>query len=282
MTDDRKPDELELAGLHVRIWPGTGPCVVALPGLGSSGGAWQDLARRLPEAHIVAPDLRGRGRSPSGTGPSGLAGHARDVATLVDKLDISDIVLVGHSMGAYLSPVVAGELGDRVERLVWVDGGLRPAFPFFMGPTVTRMLFSRQLKRMDRDWADVRTFAQRHIDASLRRRPELVEPVVEMLAAELGGEPGKLRPTLDTGRAIADAVDTFYGPSVVPALEALKVPAHAVLAAHSRGDTDKPFIADKVVAEWSAKLPDFTWERLDENHLTVLFTDAVARAVAGR
>jgi pimeloyl-ACP methyl ester carboxylesterase len=276
----RTPEKLEVAGLAVTVWPGDGPTVLGLPGLGSSGHAWAPLAASLPDAHLVAPDLRGRGRSKGLTGEPGLAGHARDVAAVARELELRDLVVVGHSMGAYLAPLVARELGDRVARLVLVDGGIRPAFPFFMGPRMTRLSFGRQLRGADREYPHVEAFAKKgRVGPMLASRPDLLPTVMEMLAAELDGPPGRLRPQLDVDRAVADAVDCLHGPEVVAALEELAVPTQVFLAENMKKDGQRPFISDKAVAPWLAKKPNLTVTRLPGNHVTVLFAPEVVAAV---
>lgn len=270
-----------LAGLKVREWTGTGPALLGLPGLGSSGVVWTPLARALPNARVVAPDLRGRGASVGMTGPSGLRAHARDVAAVAEELDLHDVVVVGHSMGAFLAPVVAQEIGDRVSRLVLVDGGIPPALPFFMGPRMTRWTFGRDLGKADRDWPDVDTFVQTIAGRALRSRPDLLPEVTSLLAEDMSGPAGALRPLLDRPRAIADAVDTFFGTDVVPALEALRIPAHLIAATRGKHDDAKAFLSERVVQQWASRLPGLTVERVEANHLTVLFSPEVARAVLG-
>jgi pimeloyl-ACP methyl ester carboxylesterase len=276
----RTPEKLEVAGLAVTVWPGDGPTVLGLPGLGSSGHAWAPLAASLPDAHLVAPDLRGRGRSKDRTGEPGLLGHARDVRAVAEELDLRDVVVVGHSMGAYLAPLVARELGDRVARLVLVDGGIRPDFPFFMTPRVVRMTFRRQLSGADREYPDVAAFAKKgRVGPMLASRPDLLPTVMQMLEAELDGPPGRLRPQLDVARATDDAVDAFFGPEVLSALEQLTAPTQVFLAESTKKDGQRPFISDKAVAPWLATKPNLTVTRLPGNHLTVLFAPEVAAAV---
>lgn len=275
----RTPEKRQVAGLAVTEWPGDGPTVLGLPGLGSSGHAWAPLAASLPDARLVAPDLRGRGRSKDLTGAPGLLGHARDVRAVVEELDLRDVVVVGHSMGAYLAPLVAQELGDRVVRLVLVDGGIRPAFPFFMTPRVVRATFSRQLRGADREYADVEAFAKKgRVGPMLASRPDLLPVVMQMLEAELAGPPGRLRPQVDVARATDDAVDTFFGPEVLAALENLTAPTQVFLAENMKKDGQRPFISDKAVAPWLEK-PNLTVTRLPGNHVTVLFAPEVVAAV---
>lgn len=271
-----------VAGLAVNEWPGTGQAVVALAGLGSSGRTWAPIAQALTEARLVAPDLRGRGASQHLAGPTGLRAHARDVAAVIAELDLRDVVVIGHSMGAFLAPLVAQEAGDRVARLVLVDGGIRPALPFFMGPALTRLAFRKQLKATTREYADVQAFARKgRVGRMIASRPDLEPLVLEMLASELTGEPGRLRPQLDVDRAVADAVDCFHGSDVTPALAALTVPTHVLLASNKLKDGERPFVSDAAVGDWPARVPALQVRRLPGNHVTVLFAPEVLEAVRG-
>lgn len=270
-----------VAGLQVREWPGTGTAVLGLPGLTSSSVVWTPLARALPAARVVAPDLRGRGASAALAGPAGLRAHARDVAGVAVELDLRDVVLVGHSMGAYLAPLVVQEIPERISRVVLVDGGVPPALPFFMGRRLTRAAFRHDLGRLDREWPDVETFAQKTVDRALRSRPDLVPEVMTWLPEEMDGAPGALRPRLDASRAVDDAVDTFFGNDVLPALEALAVPTHLVAATRGKHDDAKAFLSERTVTQWTERLPVLTAERVEANHLTVLFSPQVVGAVRG-
>ena len=279
--DTRAATQREVAGLTVTEWPGsTGPVVLGLPGLGSSGGTWRPLAEELPEAHLVSVDLRGRGDGQGMAGPTGLRAHARDVAAVLTELDLRDVVVVGHSMGAYLAPLVAQEAPERVRKLVLVDGGIRPAFPFFMTAALTRLVFRRELRSMDRDWPSVEAMAAKgKVGRMVAGRPELEPLVLQMLVEQSATTPAGLRPRLDVERAVADAVDTFWGDDVVGALEAVQVPVELLLAENMKWDGQKPFIADKVVQPWRDRLPNLTVTRLKGNHVTVLFDPAVVAAV---
>jgi lipase len=271
-----------VTGLHTTIWPGAGTrTVVALPGLSSTAAVWGPLAESLPDIEVVAPDLRGRGGSRDVGGQSGLRAHARDVAALMSELDLRDVVLVGHSMGAYLAPVVAQEVGDRVTRLVLVDGGIPPALPLFMGPRLVRMTFRKELRALDRDWPTVEAFARTSkFEQMLASRPELRPVVLGIVAAELDGDAGALRPRLEIDRLVADAVDVFCGPDVEHALDDLKMPTTVLLAENRRRDGQRPFIADRAVTPWLRRQPLLSVRRLPGNHLTVLFAPELREAIA--
>jgi lipase len=224
--------------------------------------------------------LRGRGGSYQATGAPGLLGHAHDVAAVLAELDLRDVVVVGHSMGAFLAPVVAQVAGDRVERLVLVDGGIRPALPFFMTAGLTRFTFRAQLRKATGTFPDVEAVMRKgRVDPMLKGHPELRPTIVRMLERELTGEPGALTTRTDVDRCVADAVDTFFGPTAPAALAALTVPAHVLLAENKQKQGQKPFIDDASVRAAVASQPLLTVERLAGNHVTVVFAPEVVAAV---
>ena len=269
-----------VAGLEVLHRPGDGPAVVALPGLGSSGWAWEPLAESAPDLDLYAVSLRGRGGSQHVTGGSGLASHADDVAAVVRELGLTDVVVAGHSMGAYLAPVVAQRLPGLVKHLVCVDGGIRPKLPFFMTPALTRFTFRKQLSAGKGPFADVEALMKKARTAPmLADRPDLRPVIARMLEREMGGAPGALVARTDIDRCVADADDCFFGPAVEPALAALTVPAHVLLATNAKKAGQKPFIGDAQVAAAVAKQPLLQVRRLPGNHVTVLFAPEVVEAV---
>src|SRR6478609_8095911 len=81
--------------------------VLAVHGITASAMAWPAVAAALPDDwSLVALDLRGRGASREMPGPFGMAAHADDVVTAAAALG-GELVLVGHSMGAYVSVLAA-------------------------------------------------------------------------------------------------------------------------------------------------------------------------------
>ncbi len=85
---------------------GTGPKVLLLHGLSSVAGLWWRVGSELAAAGciVVAPDLRGHGRSPSATSYR-FSDHAADLATLGETWDLA----LGHSLaGPILATLAAG------------------------------------------------------------------------------------------------------------------------------------------------------------------------------
>jgi len=86
--------------LHVVEVPGEGRPVVLLHGVTLQWWVWSAVIRRLRGAHrVVAWDMRGHGRSRAGTDGVSLEAAATDLVTLLERLDLRDAVVVGHSMG---------------------------------------------------------------------------------------------------------------------------------------------------------------------------------------
>ncbi|MCG6963827.1 MAG: alpha/beta hydrolase [Acidobacteria bacterium] len=109
------------------VWEGgTGPTLVLLHGAGDQAGTWARVARPLLEHHrLLIPDLAGHGGSEPGRGPLGvdtvLAGLSADIAAQVPPQE--RIILVGNSLGAWVSMLYAVNHPERVERLILVNGG---------------------------------------------------------------------------------------------------------------------------------------------------------------
>ena len=83
---------------------GQGTALVLLHGFPLSGAIWHDQRDRLSERYrVIAPDLRGHGGSPAPSGVYAMDLLAHDVVALLDALRISKAVIMGHSMGGYVT-----------------------------------------------------------------------------------------------------------------------------------------------------------------------------------
>ncbi len=83
---------------------------------------WAAQIRGLSnEVRVLAPDLRGHGRSGLTPGPLAMAGHADDLAALLDRLGIGRAVVAGLSMGGYVALAFWRRHRDRVQALALLD-----------------------------------------------------------------------------------------------------------------------------------------------------------------
>ncbi len=109
------------------VWQGgAGPVLVLVHGAGDQAGAWARVVRPLLKHYrLIIPDLPGHAGSEPRTGPLGvdtvLAGLSSDIAATVPAGE--RVILIGNSLGAWVSMLYAVDHPERVERLVLVNGG---------------------------------------------------------------------------------------------------------------------------------------------------------------
>jgi pimeloyl-ACP methyl ester carboxylesterase len=77
---------------------------------------------------LLAPDLRGRGRSAGLPEPYGIAAHVADLIAVLDHVGADRAVVVGHSMGCSIAARFGADHPDRTAAVVLLDGGL-PLLP---------------------------------------------------------------------------------------------------------------------------------------------------------
>ncbi|HTT73438.1 MAG TPA: alpha/beta hydrolase [Thermoplasmata archaeon] len=109
--------------LHVRE-AGTGPPVVLLHGAGGSHTVWNAVFPRLAnEFRVLAPDLRGHGRSPDPPGSTySFEELAADVLHLLDERDLPAAHWVGLSGGALLALKLTLDATPRTRSLTMISG----------------------------------------------------------------------------------------------------------------------------------------------------------------
>ena len=117
---------------------GSGPDVVFIPGLGSTGAAWRATADRLDDryrVHLVT--LRGFGGTAiDGNADGGLAGPAAaEIERYILEQRIERPALIGHSLGGQIALRVAADMGGRVGRVMVVDSS--PFFPSLVDSRAT-------------------------------------------------------------------------------------------------------------------------------------------------
>lgn len=102
---------------------GSGPPLLLVHGFPLDHTMW---ARQIAELRwtqrVIAPDLRGFGRSRDASGILPMERHADDLAALLDALGVREpITYCGFSMGGYVAFPFLRRYGERVGRLVLCD-----------------------------------------------------------------------------------------------------------------------------------------------------------------
>ena len=126
-------DEVRLSLPHIELaahlfGPEDGLPVIALHGWLDNANSFARLAPKLEGLRIVALDMAGHGHSdhrPPGAGYA-LWDYAYDVLQVAEQLGWQRFALLGHSMGAIVSLVLAGAVPERVSHLAMIDGVIPP------------------------------------------------------------------------------------------------------------------------------------------------------------
>jgi pimeloyl-ACP methyl ester carboxylesterase len=104
-----------------------GPAFVLVHGIGVSSRYFRPLAIELAKhGSVFLVDLPGYGAAPDPRTEVTLAGHADAVASFVRSIAASEVVLVGHSMGAQVAVTLAERHPGLIERLVLVGPTMEP------------------------------------------------------------------------------------------------------------------------------------------------------------
>jgi len=124
----KEPKRMKVKGdaikIQLAVWEGKGKQILCIHGLTANCRFWDCLASALsPQHRVIAMDLRGRGLSDKPSKGYSIERHCKDVLALIDDLGLKRPVLMGHSLGAFISLVFSAKHPQRVDRLVLVDGG---------------------------------------------------------------------------------------------------------------------------------------------------------------
>jgi len=156
-----------------------GKVLIFLHGISGSWRSWQrNLPLLSPAYHTYALSQRGHGNSAKPPCCYRVADYAGDVIAFLDALGLTQVTLIGHSMGSYIAHQVAGDHSERVDHLVLIGWGpIRPTSP--AGAARVRELYRYVQTREDAlDPAFVRTFL---ISTACNPLPA---PYLETLVAE--------------------------------------------------------------------------------------------------
>ena len=118
--------DVRVNGLRLRThaWPNPGrPRVLLLHSLAAHGHWWDWVAPRLAEHFdVLALDFRGHGGSDHAAGGAyGFDDYVGDLAAALDGLGEAWPVVIGHSMGGYVSARLAAQHPRRIAGVVIAD-----------------------------------------------------------------------------------------------------------------------------------------------------------------
>jgi lipase len=282
MADQASPDlldarfEVPVAGGALNVgYAGPPPeaaasVVLAVHGVTASHVAWRTVARELAgrtAACLVAPDLRGRGRSATLPCPYGLATHVDDLTAVLDHVGADRAVMVGHSMGAHVAARLAADQPRRAAGLVLVDGGL---------PRIAPMHESEGEPdsddpapgRMPCDTPDEYLAGWRAHPAFTRAWDDDVEAYARY---DMSHDGRTARCVVNEDAVQADSFDLVFDNVTRRAIGRVRAPVRLLRAPRGPLDDHRPVIPDDYLEAFAADHPDVDVERVpDTNHYTLI------------
>ena len=213
-----------------------GSTFVLVHGWKGSHRLWDHTVAGLSERHrVVAYDHRGMGESDKPTGPYDFDVLSGDLAFVMEELGLEDVTLVGWSMGCTVSLRHMERGGDRVGRLVLVNGPVRLTRADDFPHSMTEEQLEGYLRDMAESWpASERAFQAESVrDAS----PAVVEWMYSIALQT---------PLADALRIVREQARL----DMRDALAGLRVP---VLAAYGRHD---PYYPTSLAEDIARRVPD--------------------------
>lgn len=279
--------EVEVKGgvLSVGVWGDSGPVVLCSHGITSNRQSFKLVAEALAgRCSVIVPDHRGRARSADITGPWGMLAHAEDMVAVLDALSLEAAdLMIGHSMGGFITTATQANYPTRIRQVLLVDGGL-PLFDEvppgvtpeqlieqIIGPSMQRL--SMRFGSMD----DYRDYWRQHPAFA---RDEDWQAFCDYMPSDLVGEPGDLHAPINKEAIILDTESQLMSDVIPRSLERLTVPLNFLQAPRGIMD-DAPLYSDARLAELQTRYPTMYWQPVpDVNHYTIVMGPKGAAAVA--
>lgn len=287
MTHSYRTVDIPVDGgdLRVGIWDvddrPDAPTALLLHGVTASHLSWPWIAERLPDVRLIAPDLRGRGRSNNVAGAAGMSTHAKDLAEVLTALHVDRTLVVGHSMGAFVAVVFAHQNPEMVSRLALIDGGLPLDVPeglssdevvrHILGPAAERLAMTfTSIDNYFDYWRDHPAFAT-----------TWSKGVEDYLAYDLDGEAPELHAATSYAAMTDDTVDLNTGTAIQDALVELHHPSLLITAPRGLFDETPGLYGTERLDKLLSALPDVRHQRIpDTNHYTLVMSDSGAEQCA--
>ena len=110
--------------IQLALWEGQGDNILCVHGLTANCRCWDVMASNLsPDHRVMAMDLRGRGRSESPDSGYSIEHHCKDILAILDDMELEKVVIMGHSLGAFIATAFGAQHPERVDHIILVDGG---------------------------------------------------------------------------------------------------------------------------------------------------------------
>ena len=284
-----KRQDVEVVGGPLAVYQlGAGPVpVLAVHGITASSRNWLAVARALAgRATLVAPDLRGRGRSNGLPEPYGIEAYVRDLLAVLNALGSEQVVAMGHSLGGYIVARLAADHPHRVRSAVLVDGGLTQpgAERIADSEGFADQVLGPALARLRMEFPDREAYHQ-----WWREHPAFAGDVVRREDLEAYADHDLIGESPHMHSAVVERAVRHDAPEVLRSGEAahrLEVPTTHLCAERGLLNEPNPFQPRELVEAWAAEAPELrrAVPVPGTNHYTLALgapgAEAIAEAVA--
>ena len=223
---------------HYREWgDAAGPTLVLVHGIGDDSHVWDDFSQgAAARFRIIAPDQRGHGTSDWARPPAyRCEDYVSDLEQLIAGLELPEVILMGHSMGALHATCCAARHPDRVIALIHAD--IEPCPPDW-----NKKYLDGLYERLPRDYPSIGAYAE-----ELRKNsPYAREDLLCRLAGHALTATGQGNWRLRYDREVLRHFDRY---DLRPRLPGIRCPALII-----RGCESRVMSADKA-REMSAAVP---------------------------
>jgi pimeloyl-ACP methyl ester carboxylesterase len=191
---------------------GKGEPIILLHGYAQNSHMWRPLIAEVAKANtVIAPDLRGFGRSAKPLQGYDKVTMAQDIHALAVSLGFKRIRLVGHDIGLMVAYAYAAQFPAEVDRIVLMDAFLpgvgdwttvwllRDLWHFhFYGETPLRLVAGRERVYFEHFWNDFAADRTKSVSERDRR-----------IYAKAYAQPGAMRAGFEVFRAFEQDAKAF-------------------------------------------------------------------------
>ena len=252
--------------IHYLDAPGGSPPIVTLHGLSANAHCFAGLiaAGLSPTFRVVAPDLRGRGRTDKPATGYTMADHAGDVLALLDALGLDRVILVGHSFGGYVAIYIASHFPERVDKLVVIDAAIT------LNPRVHELL-KPSLDRLTRISPSVEAYL-----AEARDAPHLAgfwdDHIEQYFRAEIQENADGTAQSATSASAIGQSMVGLRSEPWLDLVKSVKQPVLFLNAVGAYGPPGTPALVEPEYARATADaFPNVRYVVVPGNHMTMVF-----------
>ena len=168
--------------LHYLV-AGKGDPVILLHGYAQNSHMWLPLIPELAKTHtVIAPDLRGFGRSEKAESGYDKKTMAQDIHALANSLGFKKVGIAGHDIGLMVAYAYAAQYPDEVNRIALMDAFLpgvgdtsgifllRDKWHFnFYGETPLKLVKGRERVYFEHFWNDFAADPKKSVSEADRR-----------------------------------------------------------------------------------------------------------------